>query len=103
MFPMIHLGPLLLQTAGLVLILSFWLGSSLTEREAYRFGIQASVVNNGIILALVTGLLGARLVYVTRYLNTYLANPAGIFSLNPSALATPEGIVIGVLAAGFYG
>jgi phosphatidylglycerol---prolipoprotein diacylglyceryl transferase len=102
MFPLVRLGPVLLQTAGLVLLLSFWLGSTLAEREARRLGVQTSTINSGIFVALVAGLLGARLAYVARYLSTYLANPAGVLSLNTSALAVPAGVMIGVLSAGFY-
>ncbi len=102
MFPVLQLGPLVLQTAGLVLILSFALGSSLADREARRLGLDAGLVSNGLLLALFAGLFGARLVYVARYLDTYLANPVGIIALNPSALAVPEGLVIGSLAALFY-
>lgn len=102
MFPVLRLGPFLLQTPGLVLLVSFWLGSSLAEREARRRGVQAPTFNNGLFLAMVAGLLGARLAYVARYLNTYLANPGSVLSLNTSALAVPEGIVIGVVAAWLY-
>jgi phosphatidylglycerol---prolipoprotein diacylglyceryl transferase len=102
MFPILRLGPFSLQTAGLVLLLSFAAGSSLAEREARRLGLSPSIIGNGIFVALVAGLVGARLVYAARYLSSYLANPADVLSLNPSALAVPEGLVIGALAGLFY-
>lgn len=102
MFPVVRLGPFLFQTASLVLLLSFWLGSTLAEREARRLGVPAPSINSGIFVAVIAGLLGARLAYVARYLSTYLANPASVLSLNTSALSVPAGVVVGVLSAGFY-
>ncbi len=102
MFPVLRVGPLNLQTAGLALLLSFAIGSSLTEREARRLNLPAPAIGNGIFLALFAGLLGARLVYAARYLSSYLANPVDVLSLNPSALAVPEGLAIGAFAALFY-
>jgi phosphatidylglycerol:prolipoprotein diacylglycerol transferase len=102
MFPVLHIGPLVIQAAGLILLASFAAGSSLVEGEARRLGLSESVVSNGILLALIVGLLGARLVYAARYLSNYLASPADLVALNPSALAVPEGVTIGVLAATFY-
>jgi prolipoprotein diacylglyceryltransferase len=102
MFPVIRIGPFLFQTAGLVLVLSLWLGSTLAEREARRLGVQASFINSGMFVAVIAGLLGARLAYVARYLSTYLANPASVLSLSTSALVAPAGVVTGVLSAGFY-
>ncbi|HEX9116296.1 MAG TPA: prolipoprotein diacylglyceryl transferase family protein [Anaerolineae bacterium] len=102
MFPVLQLGPFAVQTAGLALLLSFALGSSLAEREARQLGVDAALVSNGILLALAAGLIGARLVYAARYLDTYRASPAGLIALNPSALAVPEGIAIAAAAALFY-
>jgi phosphatidylglycerol---prolipoprotein diacylglyceryl transferase len=102
MFPVVRLGPFLLQTAGLVVLLSLWLGSGLAEREARRLGVEAATINSGIFVAVVAGLLGARLAYVARYASTYLANPASVFSLNTGTLSVPAGVMVGVLSAGFY-
>ena len=57
MFPVIRIGPFLFLTAGLVLVLSLWLGSTLAEREARRAGVQASFINSGIFVAVIAGLL----------------------------------------------
>jgi len=102
MLPFIRLGPFLLPTTALALLAGFWLGFSLVEREANRLQLTAAHVTNGALVAVVAGLVGARLVYVARYLDVYLASPLSILSRNLGALAPTEGIVIGVLAAGLY-
>jgi phosphatidylglycerol:prolipoprotein diacylglycerol transferase len=103
MLPYLRLGPFLLQTAGLVLLLGVWIGLSLSEREARRLEIKPDIVYNLVFYGLVSGLIGARLAYAARYLNASLANPASLFALNPNTLAPTEGLLIGALVAFVYG
>jgi phosphatidylglycerol:prolipoprotein diacylglycerol transferase len=102
MFPLIRLGPFLLQTPGLVLLASFWLASSVAEKEAARRHLAATSLSSGIFYGLVAGLIGSRLSYVARYLNNYLADPISILSPNPSTLAPAEGLIVGLLVAAIY-
>jgi phosphatidylglycerol:prolipoprotein diacylglycerol transferase len=55
-----------------------------------------------VLIALVAGILGARLGYALRFVDVYLREPAGLFSLNPSTLAPTEGLVVGLIAALIY-
>ena len=56
-----------------------------------------------ILLGLVVGIVGARLWYALRFIEVYLENPLSLFSLNPSTLASGEGLLTGLLAAWIYG
>jgi prolipoprotein diacylglyceryltransferase len=59
MFPYLPIGPYLLQTPGLALLIGIWIGSTLTEREAKFLKIDAQAVYNLIFLGLVAGIIGA--------------------------------------------
>lgn len=103
MFPYLRIGPLLLQTAGLALILGVWLGLTLSDREAFRLDLNRENIYNLVFYGLVSGLVGARLAYAGRYLNAYLANPISLLALNPNTLAPSDGLLIGLLVAFLYG
>ena len=103
MLPYLSLGPFLLQTSGLALLIGVWIGLSLTEREAVRLQIRPNVVYNMVFLGLVGGIVGARLAYVVRYLNAYLNNPISLFALNPNTLSPVDGLLIGLIVAFIYG
>ncbi|RME49279.1 MAG: prolipoprotein diacylglyceryl transferase [Chloroflexi bacterium] len=103
MFPLLQLGPLALQVPGLFLIGALLLGARLAEGEARRQGRSPEALSNLIFYGLVSGIVGARLGYVLRYLDTYLANPRGILSLNPSALDLRAGVIACVIVMFFYG
>jgi phosphatidylglycerol---prolipoprotein diacylglyceryl transferase len=102
MLPYLRLGPLLLQTPGLALLIGVWVGLTLSERQAKRLGVNANDIYNLVFLGLIVGLVGARLGYAARYLNAYLQNPLSLFSLNPSTLLGDFGLVCGLLTAWIY-
>lgn len=103
MLPYLRLGPFLLQTTGMALLLGIWTGSWLAEKEAARLKIKPDLVANLIFFGLVGGLVGARLAYAFTYLNAYLANPLSLFAINTNTLSPVEGLLIGLLVALVYG
>jgi phosphatidylglycerol---prolipoprotein diacylglyceryl transferase len=103
MLPYLRLGPLLLQTPGLALLVGVWVGLTLSEREAKRSGANANNIYNLVFLGLIAGLVGARLGYALRYLNAYLESPLSLFSLNPSTLSADFSLLCGLLTAWVYG
>ncbi|HZD55573.1 MAG TPA: prolipoprotein diacylglyceryl transferase family protein [Anaerolineales bacterium] len=103
MFPYLRLGPLLLQTPGLALLIGVWLGLSLAEKESVKLSLKPDQVYNLIFFGLVSGLIGARLAYAARFLNAYLESPLSLFSINPNTLSPGDGLVIGLVVAGVYG
>jgi len=85
------------------LLVGVWISISLTEKEALRLKLPASTVSNLVFIGLIAGILGARLAYAAHHLNAYLENPLGLFSLNANTLAGLEGLLVGIVVAGFYG
>jgi prolipoprotein diacylglyceryltransferase len=103
MLPILQVGPLAIQVPGLMLIAGIWVGSWIIDKEAPQRSLSAGVLNNMLIIALVVGLLSARLWYALRFLTVYIDNPGSLFALNPSTLAPAEGAFTGLIAAWAYG
>ena len=103
MFPVIQVGPLALQAPGLILLVGVWLGLILSERVAPRFGAQPNQVYNLVFVALIAGIIGARVSFVIQNVEVFLQSPLNIFSLNPGLLDPIGGVAFGMVAALVYG
>ena len=103
MFPVLQLGPLVLQLPGLLLLLGVWVGTNLIEREAPRQNLPAGTLSNMVFFSLLGGIAGARLGYALRFLQVYSKDPLGLISLNPNTLAPFEGVVAALVVALIYG
>ena len=103
MFPILQIGPAAVQTPGLILILSLWIGLTVAEKLAHRFNTQPNDLYNIIFNALIFGVIGARFTYVLQYSEIFLEAPLNIFSLNPGLLDPVSGVAFGILAAIIYG
>ena len=103
MLPVMQIGPLALQTPGLILLAGIWLGLWLAERGAHRHGIEPSHLYNLALVALLSGLVGGRLFYVLFYPSAFAASPRSIFSLNPGLFDIWGAVLAGLMAAFIYG
>jgi prolipoprotein diacylglyceryltransferase len=103
MFPILQLGPFAVQLPGLFLLAGVWIGTWLVERTAPKYKLNAGTVSNMIFIALVAGIVGARLWYALHYIDVYLGDPISLLSLNPSTIAPLEGVLTGLLVALIYG
>jgi prolipoprotein diacylglyceryltransferase len=103
MIPIIQIGPMALQSPGLILLVGLWLGLLLSERLAPRFRAKPNDVYNLVFVALISGVLGARVSFVVQNYEVFLLNPINIISLNPGLLDPVGGIAIGVISALVYG
>jgi len=95
MLPILQIGPLAIQLPGLLVLLGLWLGLSLAEKYAPGRGIRSNQIYSFTILAIVAGVLGARLVYVLRFFSNFAHSPESVFSLS-SELLDPTGALLGV-------
>ena len=103
MFPIVQIGPMALQAPGLVLLIGLWLGLVLAERFALRFQVNPNHVNNLVFVALISGVIGARVSYVLQYHEVFLQSPLNVLSLNPGLLDPIAGAAFGLIAAFVYG
>jgi len=102
MLPYIQIGPAVVQTPGLVVLVGLWLALELTARFAERVRVSGELVVNLVLWGLGVGVVTARLGYALRYMDAFLQSPLSFFSLNPQTLDPTFGLIGGLLAAGEY-
>jgi phosphatidylglycerol:prolipoprotein diacylglycerol transferase len=103
MLPILQIGPLSVQTSGLVLLIGLWIGLGLSERYAKGFGSDPEEMSNLAFYSLLGAIVGARLSYAVRFPNAFTESPASLISLNPGLL-DPWGAVVSALLIGLiYG
>jgi phosphatidylglycerol:prolipoprotein diacylglycerol transferase len=102
MLPTLQLGPLAIQTPGLILLIGLWLGLSLAERHAGRYRFNANQLYNFVFVVMTVGVVGARLAYLLRYPAAFATSPLSVFSLNPGLLDPAGGLAAVLLAGEIY-
>ncbi len=102
MFPILQIGPVAIQVPGLVLIAGLWIGLTLSERRAKRLDENPSYLYNIVFIALIAGVIGARLSYAVTYPEAFIANPVSLISLNPGLLDPLAGGLIATGAVVIY-
>ena len=99
MFPVIDLGPFAIQAPGLILILSLLIGTWLTGKLAATLGTNGESIENSFLIALIAGILSARIGFHLQNPSIFVENPLSLFSLTPTMLNANFGILVAVLAA----
>jgi phosphatidylglycerol---prolipoprotein diacylglyceryl transferase len=103
MFPVLQVGPLALRTPGLLLLLGITLGLSLAERHATRRNIIPDHIYNLTFIALIVGVLGARLSFAVQHYALFRESPLNLISLDLSLLDPFGGLALALIAALVYG
>ena len=103
MLPILNIGPLAVQTPGLLLLIAVWVGLSLAGKRSHHSGIASETLDSLVLASLTGFVLGGRLFYVVGNLNTFLASPLDIVSLNYSLFDLAGGLASGLLTGLVYG
>lgn len=98
MYPTLPLGPLSLPTAPFVILLAVTFGLEMAGRYGRRTGLNADAIWNTGLLAILTGLVVARLWNVLAFWPIYLDEPLLLFSLRPSGFVLWPGVVAALIA-----
>ena len=100
MYPTIAFGPLSLPTGPLITIFAVLFGLDVAARYGRRLGLVADDVWNAGLLALLAGLIAARLWNILQFWEIYLSEPLLALSIRPSGFVFWPG-VIAVLVVGY--
>ena len=103
MLPILQIGPLALPAPALILLLGFWIGLDLAEKQAHFFDVEPGPIYNLALVGAIAGLVGARIVYAAQSPGPFLENPLNLLTPRPQMLDGTGGVIIGLLAALTYG
>lgn len=102
MFPTLQIGSISLQVPGLIYLVGLWIGLTLSERRIKILGNDPGYLYNLVFVALISGVIGARLSYIVTYPDAFSTNPWNIVSINPGLLDPNAGILVGIGAGFIY-
>lgn len=97
-----EIGPLSIKSYGLLLALSFILGTYLSVERAKKVGINTDRILDLVLIILITSVAGARLMFVIIYWGQYAQNPLHIFKIWEGGLVLYGGIIAAVTASFIY-
>lgn len=103
MLPFLNIFGLALPVAPFTYLIGIWFGLSLVEKYAHRHKLNSEILYNLAFISLIAGVIGARLAYVARFPNAFIADPISLVSINLGLFDPAGGIVIGLIAALIYG
>ena len=103
MLPIINIGPLALQTPGLILIIGLWAGLTQAEKYARRLQINPDRIYTLVMIALVVTVITGRLAYAAQNPAAFRDNVLALASLTPHMFDWLGGAIFGFLAALIYG
>ena len=103
MLPVLQIGPLAIQTPGLILLIGLWAGLTLAEKHSQKHKIHPDNLYNLVLIALVAGVIGGRLAYAGQNYNAFASSPSSLISINPGLFDPFIGVAIGIIASIIYG
>jgi len=90
-------GPIHLRSYGVMLAVAFLVGTWIATREARRLHLDEDRIVTVILVALVSGVLGARLLYVLEHVDEFRREWGSVFALWQGGLTLYGGVVAGTL------
>ena len=99
----VHLGPITIRSYGVALVLAFVLAAWLLYRRAPRFGIPSAFVPEFVQVALIAGVLGARVMYVVAHWGDFAAEPWHALAIWEGGLTYYGGFILAAVAAIWWG
>jgi len=103
MHPIIcKLGPFTIYSYGLMLAVAFLVGSILAGYQAKRQHFIPEIIFNFSFIVLVSGIIGARLLYIIENITYYVKAPAEIIMLPHGGLSWFGGLLSAIICGGIY-
>lgn len=103
MHPVIcQIGPFTIYSYGLMLLAAFSVSCVLTGVQAKRENISPDKIFNLAFMAFISGIIGARILYVIENIGYYVRNPIEIIMLQHGGLSWFGGLTIAVISGLVY-
>jgi phosphatidylglycerol---prolipoprotein diacylglyceryl transferase len=97
-----RIGLFTVYSYGLMLVLAFTVSTFLASRHAVKIGRNPEHISNLCFIALVAGIVGARIFYVVSNFSLFLHNPVEIVMLSRGGLSWFGGLLLGTGSAFVY-
>ncbi len=97
MNPTIDLGFISIHYYSLFLFFAIIIGGGLVIRESKKFGFSEDFICNLLFMAIIIGIIGARLYFVIFHFDYYASNPLEIFEFWKGGLAIHGGILAALI------
>ncbi len=103
MYPIIcQMGPFTIYSYGLLLVVAFLVSSTLATFQAKKQKINPDIIFNLSFTVFISGIIGARSLYVIENITYYLRNPLEIIMLQLGGLSWFGGLILGFLSGTVY-
>ncbi len=103
MYPTIcKIGPLTIYSYGLMLAIAFVISSTLAAFQAKKQNINPDIIFNFCFIVFISGIIGARLLYIIENINYYLKEPLEVIMLSRGGLSWFGGLILGVISGTIY-
>ena len=97
MFPILNIGPLAIQTPGLLIIFGIYISIIVVEKQSKRYLLNPNDVSNLIFLYLISTIIIGILSYIFKFPSIFFENPLSIFSISPSLFDFTSGLILALL------
>ena len=97
MFPIINLGPLAVQTPGIIILVGIYIVFLIVDKYSPKYNLQPNEISNILFWTLISAIIFARLAYIFQFPESFLRTPSAIISLNLSLFDPVSGIIFAVL------
>lgn len=97
-----QIGPFTIYGYGLMLALGFIIGSYLLSSEFKRRKLEPSIANNIVIIALISGIIGAKILFIIENWRAFVIDPFDLI-FNPGGLTFYGGFILAAFSVYIYG
>lgn len=99
---LIKIGPVAVYSYGFMVAVGFGIAAFLIYRHAARLKLEKDRIIDMLVLMLLCGIAGARLLYILLNFNYYLSRPLEVFDLSKGGLVWYGGFLAGLAAGLVY-
>lgn len=103
MYPVIcKIGPFSIYSYGFMLVVAFAVSSTLARLQAKKKSINPDIIFNFSFVVFISGIIGARILYIAENLSYYLRNPLETIMLQQGGLSWFGGLLFGLICGIVY-